>query len=89
MSSLNKPRLVPESNPFLPDAGQSGIVIWSFDRLARLGRHIVLNRMWLLPVSRRRLTSGLNEAQLEVVGDECMRLTIKRPLMKWSAGQHA
>lgn len=71
------------------DFVQSGIIIWSFDRLARLGRHILLNKLWLLPVSKRRLASGLDDARLEVVGDECMRLTVKRPLVKWKAGQHA
>lgn len=64
-----------------------GFIIWGFDRLVRVLRLVILNRLWLAPA--RRTAEGSSEAKVEVVGGDMMRLKIKRKGLKWSPGQHA
>jgi ferric-chelate reductase len=64
-----------------------GFVIWGFDRLFRLLRLVILNKMWLFP--SRRVSQGLTDINVEVLGSDVLRVIIQRDGLSWRAGQHA
>lgn len=66
---------------------QPGLVIWGFDRLVRVLRLVVLNKMWMFP--SRRVSEGLADTKVEVLGSDVLRVTIQRGGLSWRAGQHA
>lgn len=61
------------------------LAIWALDRFLRSLRLIILNRLWLntFPAGKR-----LDEATLERVSSDTVRLTVRRDF-KWTSGQHA
>ncbi|KAJ9117430.1 hypothetical protein QFC22_004280 [Naganishia vaughanmartiniae] len=64
----------------------AGIAIWAFDRVARLVRLFVLNRLWVFP--SRRVAQGLSPTTVDILDQDTVRVTCYRPELKWSAGQH-
>lgn len=66
---------------------QAGIAVWAFDRVARLVRVFVLNRLWVFP--SRRVAQGLSPTTVDVLDQDTVRVTCYRPDLKWKAGQHA
>ncbi|KAI5452827.1 ferric-chelate reductase Frp1 [Naganishia albida] len=65
----------------------AGIAVWAFDRVARLVRVFVLNRLWVFP--SRRVAQGLSPTTVDVLDQDTVRVTCYRPDLKWKAGQHA
>ncbi|KAF8607662.1 hypothetical protein BDV93DRAFT_603451 [Ceratobasidium sp. AG-I] len=61
------------------------LAIWALDRLLRALRLVVLNRLWLniFPTG-----NTVDQASVERVSDDTVRLTVRRNL-NWSSGQHA
>ncbi|GAB1524896.1 ferric-chelate reductase Frp1 [Rhizoctonia solani] len=61
------------------------LAIWALDRLLRVLRVIVINKLWtcILPSGKR-----LEDATLERVSSDTVRLTVRRSF-KWRSGQHA
>lgn len=65
----------------------SAMIVWGFDRGLGLLRMFVINKGWFLCVpSKREETSSCTAELLE---GEVVRLTVRRPLFKFSPGQHA
>jgi predicted ferric reductase len=64
-----------------------GLVIWAFDRVLAALRMFVVNKAWLMPLSSRR--EEHSACTVELVDPDVVRLTVKRPLLKWAPGQHA
>jgi predicted ferric reductase len=64
-----------------------GLVIWGFDRVVAAARMFIVNKAWLMPLSSRR--SEHSGCVVELVEQDVVRLTVNRPLFRWSPGQHA
>ncbi|KAJ9098104.1 hypothetical protein QFC21_004433 [Naganishia friedmannii] len=64
----------------------AGIAVWAFDRVARLVRMFVLNRLWVFP--SRRVAQGLAPTTVDILDQDTVRVTCYRDDLKWSAGQH-
>lgn len=65
----------------------AGLVVWGFDRALGFLRMFVANKGWFLCVpGKREQTSACTAELLE---GEVVRLTVRRPLFKFSPGQHA
>ena len=79
---------IPTLYPWLmTSCSQPGFVIWGFDRLVRVLRLVVLNKMWMFP--SRRVSAGLTDTKVEVLGSDVLRVTVQRDQLSWKAGQHA
>lgn len=65
---------------------QSGFLFWGTDRLISFARLVIVNKLWLIKSERRE---ECGQATIEVLDGEVMRLTVKRELLEWKAGQHA
>lgn len=64
-----------------------GLVIWAFDRIVSTLRMVIVNKAWLMPFSSRRAEhSGCT---VELVDPDVVRLTLNRPNLRYSPGQHA
>ncbi|CAE6393364.1 unnamed protein product [Rhizoctonia solani] len=61
------------------------LAIWALDRLLRMLRMVILNKLWVhvFPVGKR-----FDDATLERVSSDTVRLTVHRSF-KWRSGQHA
>ncbi|CAE6425501.1 unnamed protein product, partial [Rhizoctonia solani] len=61
------------------------LAIWALDRLLRVLRTIILNKLWIyiFPIGKR-----FDDATLERVSSDTVRLTVRRSF-KWRSGQHA
>lgn len=65
---------------------QSGFLLWGTDRLISTVRLVIVNKLWLVKSESR---DECGQATIEVLDGEVMRLTMKRDLLEWKAGQHA
>jgi ferric-chelate reductase len=63
-----------------------GVLLWSVDRFARVGRLVLINKLWIMPGRRRDLQ--LDETEMRLTGPASMMITVKRPGFTWKAGQH-
>ncbi|KAK4687093.1 ferric-chelate reductase, partial [Tremellales sp. Uapishka_1] len=73
-----------------PDFGYwlwPSLLIWGLDRLVRLGKVIVLNKLWFLPFASKKDQVGY--CTVELVDEDVMRLTMNTNTLSWGAGQHA
>lgn len=61
------------------------MLLWGLDRLTSLARLIVINLAWVIPFRRHKAES----CTVEVVDSDVVRVTFKRPIFRWNAGQHA
>ncbi|KAI0367300.1 iron reductase [Pilatotrama ljubarskyi] len=67
-------------------------LIWGLDRLLRLARLLVFNRLYFTALFSRahRAQSGELDASVELLSPHCVRLHLKRPPhFRWSPGQTA
>ncbi|TXT11226.1 hypothetical protein VHUM_01977 [Vanrija humicola] len=55
-----------------------GLLLWGLDRFVGFARLVLVNKLWF----RRNST-------IELVDTDVLRVTVHRPLLRWSAGQHA
>ena len=65
---------------------QSGFLLWGTDRLISFARLVIVNKLWLI---KSESSDECGQAKIEVLDGEVMRLTVKRDLLEWKAGQHA
>jgi predicted ferric reductase len=63
------------------------LFLWGLDRFVSFGRMVVVNKAWLLPFRSKR--EQHSACTVELVSPEVLRLRVRRPLFRWSAGQHA
>lgn len=65
----------------------AALVVWGFDRGVGFLRMFLVNKGWFLCVpSKRQETSACT---CELLEGEVVRLTVRRPLLRFSPGQHA
>ncbi|KAL1410594.1 ferric-chelate reductase Frp1 [Vanrija albida] len=55
-----------------------GLFLWGLDRFVGFARLAVVNKLWFR-----------HSASIELVDTDVLRVTVNRPLLRWSAGQHA
>ncbi|BEJ14503.1 hypothetical protein CspHIS471_0402700 [Cutaneotrichosporon sp. HIS471] len=59
--------------------------LWGLDRLVSFGRIVMVNKGWLFFTSKRVERGCI----AELVSPEVVRLRVRRPMLRWQAGQHA
>lgn len=63
------------------------LLLWGIDRFVAFARLFFHNKTWLMWSSARHAEhSG---STVELIDDDVVRVTVNRPLFKWSPGQHA
>jgi hypothetical protein len=78
---------IPErTTPLIDPPTQAGGMIWGFDRVMRIVRLVVLNRLWFFP--SRRVAEGLSATVVEVLDVDSVRVTCYMPELRWKPGQH-
>lgn len=55
-----------------------GLFLWGLDRFVGFARLVLVNKLWFR-----------NNSTIELVDTDVLRVTVNRPLLRWSPGQHA
>lgn len=63
------------------------LLLWGIDRFCAFARLFIVNKSWLLWSSARR--EEHSGSVVELIDEDVVRVTVNRPLFKWSPGQHA
>jgi hypothetical protein len=64
---------------------QSGFFFWIVDRIISFARLVVVNKLWLIKSESK---DECGQGTIELLDGEVMRLTMKRDMLDWKAGQH-